>query len=298
MEHIEAIVAQQKDRAKPPTGRAFLLSVAGIVLRLAVCQLAVNALISLTGTGLLNALFYLYAVWLLVSFMRRTVAGYTYTLRETTLVLQRESGDSTTSLVEIPLSAISAVREVAAGERLRLYYRQVTAIDPASAPGGRMRLAFALSLVSARLARLAAGKRVGEPIGYAIIYEEEGQKRACTFRPDAPFLAALGEAIGDRLGVDDRNAFRGMHTLWGQALQRAFPALYPTVEPFVSEAEIAAARDEIRAQRKKKSGPKEPKAPEKKETPARRRRAMTSDGKETGKQGSRKESHDVYDDTL
>jgi len=295
MEHIEAIVAQQKDRTKPPTGRAFLLSVAGIVLRLAVCQIIVNALILLTGAGLLNAAFYLYAVWLLVSFMRRTVAGYTYTLKATVLLLQRESGDSTTSLVEIPLDAILAVREVAAGERLRLYYRQVTAIDPKGAPGGRMRLAFALSLISARLARLVAGKRAGEPVGSMIVYEEEGQKHACTFRPNGDFLTALGNAIGDRLGVDDREAFRGMRTVWAQALQRAFPALYPTVEPFIDEAEIAAARQELRAQRTKGAA-REPE--EKKETPAGRRRAAASGGQGSKKQGSRKKNHDVFDDTL
>lgn len=281
MEHIEAIIAQQKDRAKPPTGKAFLLSVAGIVLRLAVCQLAVNALIALTGVGLLNAAFYLYAVWLLLSFMRRTVAGYVYTLKGTTLILQRQSGDSTTTLVEIPLEAIRAVRAVAAGERLRLYYRQVTAIDPRSAPGGRMRLAFALSLFSARLSRLAAGGREDEIIGHAVVYEEEGQLRACTFRPDEAFLAALREAVGDRYGADDREAFRGMSTLYARALRRAFPALYPTVSPLMDEAEAEAARERVRALREQRRGRRargasqkgEP-APKEDEQPSRRRRAQ------------------------
>lgn len=259
MEHIEAIIAQQKDRAKPPTGKAFVLGVAGIVLRLAVCQVVVNALIALTGAGLLNIAFYLYAVWLLVRFMQKTVAGYTYTLKETTLILQRQSGDSTTALVEIPLEAIRAVREVAAGERLRLYYKQVTAVDPKSAPSGRMRVAFALSLVSARLARLVAGGHAGETIGYAVVYEEGGMLRACSFRPDEAFAAALGEAVGERMGVDDRERFAGMHTLYARALRRAFPAQYPTVAPLVDEAELAQARAEVRAQwAKRRAGGEKP----------------------------------------
>ncbi|MDO5378968.1 MAG: hypothetical protein Q4G52_11595 [Clostridia bacterium] len=289
MEHIEPIIAQQKDRAKPPTGKAFLLGVAGIVLRLAVCQLMVNALIMLTGAGLFNVAFYLYAVWLLLSFMRRTVAGYTYTLKETTLILQRQSGDSTTALVEIPLEAIRAVRQVAAGERLRLYYRQVTAVDPKSAPGGRMRLAFALSLFSARMARLAAGKRAGEAVGYVVVYEEGGQLRACTFRPDEDFLAALGDAVGERFCADDREAFRGMSTLYARALKRAFPAQYPTVDPLVDERELEAARAEVHARREqrraKAAQSAEPKgeraaAPE---GTAKRRRAHAGQDKKTGK---------------
>lgn len=269
MEHIEAIIAQQKDRPKPPSGKVFLLGVAGIVLRLAVCQLVVNALIALTGAGLLNAAFYLYAVWLLLSFMRRTVAGYVYTLKETTLILQRQSGDSTTSLVEIPLEAIRAVREVAAGERLRLYYRQVTAIDPASAPSARMRLAFVLSLYSAHLARFAAGGREHEIIGHVVVYEEDGQLRACTFRPDGAFLAALEEALGDRFGADEREG--GMRSVYARSLQRAFPQLYPDVAPLVREAELEAVRAKARARRGERAAHAPEQAAEEKAAPRRRR---------------------------
>ena len=34
--------------------------------------MVINAIISLTGVGLLNVAFYLYAVWLLIAFMRDT----------------------------------------------------------------------------------------------------------------------------------------------------------------------------------------------------------------------------------
>ena len=142
-EHIEDIIIQQKERAKPVTGKAFLLSVSGIVIRLAIAQILCNLLISLTGVGLINILFYLYAIVLLMGYIRKTVAGYTYTLKESALYLQRQAGDVTTTLVEIPLGKIRAVRPVAKGERIALYYRQVTAIDPQAAPSGRVKAAFA-----------------------------------------------------------------------------------------------------------------------------------------------------------
>ena len=109
-EHIESIVASQKDRPEPLTGKGFVLAVAGVVLRLALAQIIVNLLIAATGVGLVNVAFYVYAVWLMVKFMRRTVAASAYTLKESALYLQKMLGDSTTSVVEIPLSAIRSIR--------------------------------------------------------------------------------------------------------------------------------------------------------------------------------------------
>ena len=57
------------------TGRDFVLGVASVVLRLALAQILCNLLIAATGAGLLNVLFYLYAVATLAMFMRRTVAS-------------------------------------------------------------------------------------------------------------------------------------------------------------------------------------------------------------------------------
>ena len=246
-EHIEAIVASQKDRPEPVTGKGFLLSVAGVVLRLALAQIAVNLLISATGVGLLNVAFYVYAVWLLASFMRRTVAASAYTLKEHTLYLQKLLGDSTTSVVEIPLASIVAIRPVAACERLKLSYRQVTVIDARARAPFRARLAFVLSLFSARL---AAGKDAERIIGQAIVFEEGGRTRCCVFRPDGDFCAALREALPGVFGHDDRMAHEKA-TLWGRALQRAFPALYPQVTPLVDEQALEQAREQARARRRK-----------------------------------------------
>ena len=99
---MEEIRAQQVNRARPMTGRDFVLGVASVVLRLALAQILCNLLIAATGAGLLNVLFYLYAVATLAMFMRRTVASSAYTLKQETLVLERKLGDSTTSVVEVP----------------------------------------------------------------------------------------------------------------------------------------------------------------------------------------------------
>ena len=253
-EHIEAIVASQKDRPEPVTGKSFLLAVAGVVLRLALAQIVVNLLISATGVGLVNVAFYVYAVWLLASFMRRTVAASAYTLKENTLYLQKLLGDSTTSVVEIPLHAIRAIRPVAACERLKLSYRQVTVIDARARAPFRARLAFFLSLFSAHLARLAAGKDAERIIGYVIAFDEGGRTRCCVFRPDEAFCAALQETLPEAFGVDDRME-RERTTLWARALQRAFPALYPQVKPLVDEQELEQARAQARVQKQKKKKP-------------------------------------------
>ena len=100
---MEEIRAQQVNRARPMTGRDFVLGVASVVLRLALAQIFCNLLIAATGAGFLNVLFYLYAVATLAMFMRCTVASSAYTLKQETLVLERKLGDSTTSVVEIPL---------------------------------------------------------------------------------------------------------------------------------------------------------------------------------------------------
>ena len=270
-EHIESIVASQKDRPEPLTGKGFVLAVAGVVLRLALAQIIVNLLIAATGVGLVNVAFYVYAVWLMVKFMRRTVAASAYTLKESALYLQKMLGDSTTSVVEIPLETIRAIRPVAACERLKLCYRQVTVIDPRARAPFRARLAFVLSLFSARLARLAAGRDAERIIGYAIIYEEGGAARCCVFRPDGDFCAALAAALPEAFGRDDREKRGRKTTLWARALQRAFPSLYPHVQPLVDADELERAREATRIVKRKAAAPKTPPAQE--AEGARRRRS-------------------------
>lgn len=259
---MQGIILQQRNAAKPVSGKSFLLSIAGILLRLAIAQIAINLLIAATGAGLLNIAFYLYAVVLLVAFMRRTVASYVYTLKESELVLERRLGDSTTAIVQIPLNRVVSLREVRMAENLQTSYRQVTAIDPDTRPTLRVRAAFALSLLSGRLSRLVAGRHAQDVTGHVLVYDEGSARRACTFRPNEEMLEALRQALGERCGFDERMTHAHVRTLYARALERAFPALYPFVDPLVKPEDVAWAREEIAGQkearkRQKSAGPDE-----------------------------------------
>lgn len=246
---MDEIIYRQQDAAKKLDTKGFVLAVAGVVLRLAIAQIVVNLLISATGTGLLNLLFYAYAVYLVFSFMRRTVASCVYTLKNGVVYLERKLGDSTNTLVEIPLCRVISMRPVKRAEKLSVSYRQVTEIDPACKPGARMRAAFAASYVSARLARLLAGRRAQEQAGWVIVFTEGNKRHACVFRPDGNLVDALREQLGDAFGFDERMTQARLNTLQARALQRAFGALYPFVEPLVKPEDIEAARAEIDRQK-------------------------------------------------
>ncbi len=246
---METIIARQNNAAKPATGRVFVLGIARIIVELAIVQAVVNFLIRLTGIGLLNLLFYLYAAWLLIRFMTRTVAGQIYTLKEETLEMQRLLGDSTVLGVQIPLDAVLSIRPVVYGEKLALDYRRVTYVDSTCAPGIRMHAAFAVSLLWAWLARVIAGKKAHKSCGTLIAYMEEGKHCACVFRPDEAFLAALEAALPDVFGVDERLE-RGMkETYSAKSLRRTFGDLYPHVPSAVSEEELAFEREEFARRR-------------------------------------------------
>ena len=255
---MQEIILQQHSAAKPLTGKSFLLSIAGILLRLAIAQIVVNLLIAATGMGLLNIAFYVYAILLLVGFMRATVAGYVYTLKEGELVLERRLGDSTITLVQIPLDHVVSLREVRMAENLRTTYRQVTHIDPDTRPALRVRAAFRVSLLSSRLARLLAGKGAQDVIGHVLVYDEGSLRCACTFRPDPEMLGVLAQRLGERYGFDERMTRGRVHTLYARALERAFPALYPYVDPLVKPEDVAWAREEIARQKAEKREKKNP----------------------------------------
>ena len=255
---MQEIILQQHSAAKPLTGKSFLLSIAGILLRLAIAQIVVNLLIAATGMGLLNIAFYVYAILLLVGFMRATVAGYVYTLKEDELVLERRLGDSTITLVQIPLDHVVSLREVRMAENLKTTYCQVTHIDPDTKPPLRVRMAFRVSLLSSRLARLLAGKGAQDVIGHVLVYDEGSLRCACTFRPDPEMLGVLAQRLGERYGFDERMTRGRVHTLYARALERAFPALYPYVDPLVKPEDVAWASEEIARQKAEKREKKNP----------------------------------------
>jgi len=255
---MQEIMYRQRDAAKPMTGKTFVLSIAGIIVRLAIVQLVVNLLITLTGMGLLNVAFYLFAVWLLIVFMRSTVAGYVYTLKEDMLVLERKLGDSTITVVEIPLESVVSLREMRMAENLNISYRDVMHIDPKSRPALRVRAAFMVSLFSSRLARLLAGKRTQDVIGYVIVYDAGSLRCARTFCPDENLLGKLKDILGERFGFDERMTRARANTLYSRALERAFPALYPYVDPLVKPEDVLQAREEIARQKAERQARKKP----------------------------------------
>lgn len=258
---MQEIIFQQRNAAKPLTGKAFVLSIAGILIRLAIAQLVINALISMTGMGLLNVAFYLYAVWLLIAFMRETVAGYVYTLKEGVLVLERRLGDSTITVVEIPLERVVSLRRVRMGENLHISYRDVMHIDASSRPPLRVRAAFIASLLSSHLARMLAGRQAQDVIGHVIVFDEGSLRRACTFCPNEALLEKLEGILGERLEFDERMTRTKVHTLYARALERAFPALYAYVEPLIRREDVEWAQEEVarqKAERKRKQSGKKP----------------------------------------
>lgn len=275
---MQEIIFQQRNAAKPLTGRTFVLSIAGVLVCLAIAQLIINVIISMTGVGLLNVAFYLYAIWLLIAFMRDTVAAYVYTLKQDTLVLERKLGDSTITVVEIPLDQVASLRPVRMAENLHISYRDVLHIDACSRPLLRVRIAFGVSLLSSRLARMLAGKRAQDVIGHVIVFDEGNLRRACTFCPNEALLQLLSQRLNERMDFDERMTHTKVHTLYARALERAFPALYGYVDPLIKHEDVAWAREEMerqKAERREKKTTQTEKAnetEEKNEAPRRRRK--------------------------
>lgn len=249
---MHEIILKQHDAARKLDGKGFVLGIAGILLSLSIAQIVCNWLISLTGIGLLNLGFYLYAVWLLIMFMRDTVASYVYTLMEDKLVLERKLGDSTITVIEVPFESVAAMRPVRMGERLETAYRDVMVIDPAGRPTARVRAAFVLSLISSCLARSVAGKKVEDEIGYVLVYDQNMTRHACVFCPNEEMIKALEEKLQERFGFDERMTHNKVRTLYSRALERAFPALYPYVDPLVKPEDVVRAKEQVDADRAKR----------------------------------------------
>ncbi len=240
------MIYRQQHAARPLSGRTLLVRGAGIALRLAAAQLILGALAA--DAAWPGAVLAIYAAGLFAALVHDATASCAATLWTDRLLLERRIGEWTTARLEIPLSQIVSLRPVYGAENLRLTYRRATHIDPASAPGLRVRAAFALSLLSGRLARLTAGRRARAKIGYVLVYEATGGRCACTFRPDETMLAHLQAILCERFGFDERMTREKKRTLYSRALQRAFPALYPYVEALISQEDIAWAQAQRAAQ--------------------------------------------------
>jgi len=281
---MDEIIIRQWDAAKPLTGKAFILNVALIILKLAIAQMAVNLLIVLTGMGILNILFYLYAIWLLFGFMRRTVACYVYTLKENVLVLERRLGDSPITVIEIPLNRVISMRPVMKGERLKTTYRQVTEVDPACRPPFRVRAAFCLSLISGRLARRCAGGCVEEEAGHVLVLSEGEKLSAFVFRPNEEMQEKLAGMLGGAYGFDERMTRARVTTVYGRSLARAFPALYPYVEPLIPHADTEWAREELARRKEARAKNKHGKPAQEQKNPEQKKQEEPEDAAKTPEQ--------------
>ena len=111
-------------------------------------------------------------------------------------------------------------------------------MDPATKPPFRMRAAWKASLLSTHLARMLAGKEAKRVRGYVLVYDEDNRLCACVFRPNAQMLGALEQMLGKRFGFDERMTHGKVSTLYARALERAFPALYPYVDPLVKPEDV------------------------------------------------------------
>ena len=289
---MEEILAQQRKLAEPITGKAFFSGVFGVLVRLALAQILVNFLITLTGIGLLNLLFYLYAIVLLMRFMGKTVAGSQYMLKEDLLILQKQLGDSTISVVEIPAAQVQSIRPVYRADRLACSYRSVSVIDASAAQPMRMRIAFGMSLFSAKKARKIAGKTALDAYAYGVVYLNEGKRHICVFCPDEAFLSALKARFPQAFGVDERTRENTPVTLWLQALERAFPQLYAFVSPLVSAERTQAACAEIARQKQMKKDRQKGKKTDQTADADQTSASDTMDNEEAGK------TDEVQDDTL
>ena len=247
MTAARSALARQRNCPERLSGKAFVLAVSAIALRTAAAQIVLGVVISLTGLSWLDWVLYAYLLLQLLDLLRQTVSVSEYVLTRDSLRLRRMLGDYVTASVVIPLDQVQAIRPVAAGERLKLGVGSVRVMDRAAQSPLRVRAAIWLSLVSARLARLAAGGREGEIIGHAVVYRQGRRSCACIIRPDEQMLCAMACAC-DACGKDERTAAAGV---FARALQRAFPALYPHVLPLTDAAELAQANEEIEHRRER-----------------------------------------------
>jgi len=102
------------------------------------------------------------------------------------------------------------------------------------------------------LARRVAGRNVEEEIGYVLVYDQNMTRHACVFRPNEEMLRALKERLHERFGFDERMTHGRIRTLYSRALERAFPALYPYVDPLVKPEDVARAREQVEADKAKR----------------------------------------------
>ena len=249
---MNEILAEQVNRAEHFDSRSFFMTVIRMVLRLAAAEICTTVLVFFLKISLLKVLFYAYAIAEVLFFLRQILASDRYVLMPDRLLMERRMGDMVMFSLALPVDRIAAVREYAAGEKLSVSYAHVSEFRRQANVPFRVRIARGVAVISSRLAVLCAGTAVQNPCGLVLAYYEGIKVKACTFEPDAGMLRALEDVLGDRMGTDDRLARPHLRTFMARIQARAFPALYPHVEPLVTPEDEEWARAYVEQRKREK----------------------------------------------
>ena len=246
--------------------KRLMLGASALAVKVALIQVAFAFLSQASQNPLLRPSGVLLAGALILRRVFASTEGFTYHLDAQNLILRRRRGGAYVGGAWlVPLRSIQTLRPAMQGERLKVCYSVVRRFAPGLVPDLRMRLAFALSLISARAARAVAGAAPSVQRGWLIGYAHGQKAHACLIAPDEEMLQALAERLGDRFLWDDRLARGRVEGFFARSLQRAFPPYYPSVSPLIGEEDerICAEEDARlalrRETRRAEAGPGKPK---------------------------------------
>ena len=228
-------IARLSIHPPPMTGRAFLLQLFRMLVRLSAAEIVVSLAIWATGANILRILLCVYVLFLLLRWFSERVQNAELVLDGQSLYLFRESAFGGMRRIRIPLKDIAAVRTHCAGEDLKITYRSAQVADRTLEPAFRIRLVWVLTLISARLARALAGRDFFKTDGQLIAFYRNGEKSALLIPFEDRFDAALLKTLPDRFDRDDRTLQDPILSMGGRARRRAFPTLYPHVLPLFPE---------------------------------------------------------------
>ncbi|MBQ8094778.1 MAG: hypothetical protein IJ242_14580 [Clostridia bacterium] len=290
---MSEVICEQVIRQETLTQKEFILEVVRIILRLAIAEIVTSALSYLTGMGIVRIAFYVYAIAEVFRFLWRILASDRYVLMNDRLILERRIGETVLGGVSIPLKQILSIREHLAAESTGVSYAHTAHFLRQSETPLRVSAGRILALLSARLAIRVAGNDATKPCGLLLSYHEGGKVKACLFEPDAGMLSALSEMAGERMGLDDRLARPRLKTFAARSLARAFPEIYPHVQPLITPDDIAWADEQQvlrKAEREARKAEKKAIEERRKAAEERQRQARTGRKKGGGKKTAKKDA--------
>ena len=198
-------------------------------------QILCTVLCYATGTAVLDKALCLFSAVSLLSLLKKQMSCTEYRVFEDIIEFEKRIAGRSVMKLEIPVKDILTIRPHFGGERTRINYEQVTFLEDSLKPTISMKLAYFSAYFSARLARHIMKERAFDQSGYVLAYISGTQRMAAVFGPDPELCRQLQSILRERWDWDDRLARKGLTTLQARCLQRAFPALYPNVDPIRTE---------------------------------------------------------------